>query len=299
MRPQAHDIAVPPFPPGTEWVGPEPGAVERICARGPLLVHFVDAAHLSSVRTLPYVGAWEERYRDLGLTVVGVNSPRFPFTADAGKLAAALDAARGRLPRRRRLRLPDLARLRMRGVAVAVPLGPGRGAALVPLRRGRVRGHRGGDPGGAAGPRPGPRAARAPARPSAQRRPGRARRAAQRRGLPGRLGVRAVASARRRPAARARLRGGRRLGDGRRARRAARLARRRAASSRSRSRRRAPTSWPPTSATRAHHLSLGATPGMRVYSIASRRECPELTARSEVGGISSGQRARPGSPSGA
>ena len=36
------DIAVPPFPPGTEWIGAEPGAVERICARGPLLVHFVD-----------------------------------------------------------------------------------------------------------------------------------------------------------------------------------------------------------------------------------------------------------------
>jgi hypothetical protein len=90
VRPQAHDIAVPPFPPGTEWIGPEPGAVERICARGPLLVQFVDAAHLSSVRTLPYLSAWEERYRGLGLTVVGVNSPRFPFTADAGKLGAAL-----------------------------------------------------------------------------------------------------------------------------------------------------------------------------------------------------------------
>jgi len=90
VRPQAHDIAVPPFPPGTQWIGPEPGAVERICAGGPLLVHFVDAAHLSSVRTLPYLRAWEERYRDHGLTLVGVNSPRFPFTADAGKLAAAL-----------------------------------------------------------------------------------------------------------------------------------------------------------------------------------------------------------------
>jgi hypothetical protein len=90
VRPQAHDIAVPPFPPGTQWVGPEPGAVERICARGPLLVHFLDAAHLSSVRTLPYVGAWEERYRELGLTLVGVNSPRFPFTANPDKLAAAL-----------------------------------------------------------------------------------------------------------------------------------------------------------------------------------------------------------------
>jgi hypothetical protein len=90
VRPQAHDIAVPPFPPGTQWIGPEPGAVERICAGGPLLVHFVDAAHLSSVRTLPYVSAWEGRYRGHGLTLVGVNSPRFPFTADAAKLAAAL-----------------------------------------------------------------------------------------------------------------------------------------------------------------------------------------------------------------
>ena len=98
MRPPARDIAVPPFPPDTEWVGSEPGAVERICARGPLLVHFVDAAHLSSVRTLPYVGAWEERYRELGLTVVGVNSPRFPFTADPGKLTAALTRIEVRFP---------------------------------------------------------------------------------------------------------------------------------------------------------------------------------------------------------
>jgi hypothetical protein len=71
-------------------VGPDPPPVERICARGPLLVHFIDAGHMSSVRTLPYVRAWKERYAVPGLTVVGVNSPRFEFTADAGKLAAAL-----------------------------------------------------------------------------------------------------------------------------------------------------------------------------------------------------------------
>jgi hypothetical protein len=90
MRPGAPDIAVPPFAPTVRWIGPEPPAVERICATGPLLVHFVDAAHFSSVRTLPYVRRWHERYRDLGLTVVGVNSPRFPFTGDARKLEAAL-----------------------------------------------------------------------------------------------------------------------------------------------------------------------------------------------------------------
>ena len=90
MRPQVPDIAVPPFLPGTDWIGPEPPPVERVCARGPLLVHFLDAAHLNSVRTLPYLSAWQERYGPLGLTVVGVNSPRFPFTGERDKLAAVL-----------------------------------------------------------------------------------------------------------------------------------------------------------------------------------------------------------------
>lgn len=98
MRPEAQDIAVPPFPPGIEWIGEEPPPVERICARGPLLVHFVDVAHFSSVRTLPYLDAWRERYAPHGLAVAGVNSPRFPFTADAEKLAAALGRLDVRFP---------------------------------------------------------------------------------------------------------------------------------------------------------------------------------------------------------
>jgi hypothetical protein len=89
VRPKAWEIAVPPFAPGTTWIGGEPPAVEQICARGPLVVHFVDVAHVSSVRTLPYLKGWAERYDAFGLTVIGVNSPRFSFTADPGKLAAA------------------------------------------------------------------------------------------------------------------------------------------------------------------------------------------------------------------
>jgi hypothetical protein len=84
------DIAVPPFPPNLAWVGSEPPPVDRICARGPLLVHFVDAAHDSSARTIPYLNAWHQRYSRDGLTVAGVNSPRFPVTGDEAKLTAAL-----------------------------------------------------------------------------------------------------------------------------------------------------------------------------------------------------------------
>jgi hypothetical protein len=91
VRPRTLDIAVPPFPPDTGWLGSEPPPVERICARGPLLVHFVDVAHFSSVRTLPYLSAWAKRYAEHGLSLIGVNSPRFPFTADAASLQAALE----------------------------------------------------------------------------------------------------------------------------------------------------------------------------------------------------------------
>lgn len=90
MRPPRPDIAVPPFPADSEWIGDAPPAIERLTARGPVLVHFICAGHLSSVRTLPYVAAWHERYGGLGLSVLAVNSPRFPFTGDRDKLAAAL-----------------------------------------------------------------------------------------------------------------------------------------------------------------------------------------------------------------
>jgi hypothetical protein len=90
MRPPRPDIAVPPFPGDTDWIGDAPPAVERLTARGPVLVHFICAGHLSSVRTLPYLTGWQERYGDLGLSVLGVNSPRFPFSGERDKLGAAL-----------------------------------------------------------------------------------------------------------------------------------------------------------------------------------------------------------------
>jgi hypothetical protein len=90
MRPDRATIAVPPFPPGIPWVGEEPPPAERITARGPLLVQFIDFAQLNSVRALPYASAWHERYSPLGLTVVGVNSPRFPFGAEPASVAAGL-----------------------------------------------------------------------------------------------------------------------------------------------------------------------------------------------------------------
>jgi hypothetical protein len=71
-------------------VGSEPPPIERLLARGPVLVHFLDFAQLNSVRSLPYLIAWNERYRDLGLAVLGVHSPRSSLTADPIALARSL-----------------------------------------------------------------------------------------------------------------------------------------------------------------------------------------------------------------
>jgi hypothetical protein len=61
-----------------------------LTAGGPALVHFIDFAQLNSVRTLPYLNEWSRRYRGAGLSVIGVQSPRFPFGADAGTVARCL-----------------------------------------------------------------------------------------------------------------------------------------------------------------------------------------------------------------
>jgi hypothetical protein len=66
-------------------------SIDRLVAAHPVLVHFFDFAQLNSVRTLPYLRAWHERYRSDGLSLIGVHSPRFPFTQDPGAVAAAAE----------------------------------------------------------------------------------------------------------------------------------------------------------------------------------------------------------------
>src|ERR1700760_4025351 len=99
MRPESESIAAPDLPPGLEWIGAEPDSMPALTAGGPALVHFFDFAQLNSVRTLPYVGEWARRYREAGLSVIGVQAPRFPFGADREAVAAGGGGGRGGGPR--------------------------------------------------------------------------------------------------------------------------------------------------------------------------------------------------------
>jgi len=91
VRPDRADIAVPDLPADLIWVGERPPPMARLAANGPVLVHFFDFAQLNSVRALPYLRKWHRRYRELGLTVLGVQAPRFSFGADPDAVQAGLE----------------------------------------------------------------------------------------------------------------------------------------------------------------------------------------------------------------
>lgn len=55
-----------------------------------VLIDFWTYTCINCIRTLPYVKAWDERYRGKGLTVIGVHTPEFPFEREAGNVADAI-----------------------------------------------------------------------------------------------------------------------------------------------------------------------------------------------------------------
>jgi cytochrome c biogenesis protein CcdA/thiol-disulfide isomerase/thioredoxin len=55
-----------------------------------VLIDFWTYSCINCLRTLPYLEAWDRRYRKDGLTIVGVHSPEFPFEKDAGNVSDAI-----------------------------------------------------------------------------------------------------------------------------------------------------------------------------------------------------------------
>ncbi|MEA2297195.1 MAG: hypothetical protein QOF77_131 [Solirubrobacteraceae bacterium] len=78
---------------GTErWFNtPGGGRLSLAGLRGRVvLIDFWTYTCINCLRTLPYLEAWDARYRQAGLTVVGVHTPEFSFEHDAGNVARAV-----------------------------------------------------------------------------------------------------------------------------------------------------------------------------------------------------------------
>ena len=73
-----------------EWLNSKPLTAEEL--RGKVvLVDFWTYSCINCIRTIPYVRAWAEKYRDQGLVVIGVHSPEFAFEKRVDNVRQAID----------------------------------------------------------------------------------------------------------------------------------------------------------------------------------------------------------------
>ena len=75
----------------TAWLNSEPLTPAGLRGRV-VVVQFCTYSCVNWLRTLPYIRAWAQKYRDRGLMVVGAHSPEFPFEHDVEKVRPALEA---------------------------------------------------------------------------------------------------------------------------------------------------------------------------------------------------------------
>jgi cytochrome c biogenesis protein CcdA/thiol-disulfide isomerase/thioredoxin len=81
--------AAPEFEGVTRWLNSPPLTLAGL--RGKVvLIDFWTYTCINCIRTLPYLRAWDERYRDRGLAIVGVHTPEFAFEKDAGNVRDAI-----------------------------------------------------------------------------------------------------------------------------------------------------------------------------------------------------------------
>ena len=67
-----------------------PGLTSQELAGKVVVYDFWTYSCVNCVRTLPYLRAWYDRYRDDGLVIVGVHSPEFDFEKDHGNVERAV-----------------------------------------------------------------------------------------------------------------------------------------------------------------------------------------------------------------
>ena len=88
LRPPAK-ITAPPFPRGLTWFNTAPLRMDQQRHR-PVIVEFWNMTVPQSIRTMPYLKAWHERYAEAGLRVIGAHIPLSPATASDEVVEAAV-----------------------------------------------------------------------------------------------------------------------------------------------------------------------------------------------------------------
>jgi cytochrome c biogenesis protein CcdA/thiol-disulfide isomerase/thioredoxin len=72
-----------------EWLNSAPLTAEALRGKA-VLVNFWTYSCINCIRTLPYVRAWAEKYKDQGLVVIGVHTPEFAFEKNIQNIRKAV-----------------------------------------------------------------------------------------------------------------------------------------------------------------------------------------------------------------
>jgi cytochrome c biogenesis protein CcdA/thiol-disulfide isomerase/thioredoxin len=80
---------MPPLTGATLWLNSPPLTPQQL--RGKVvLVDFWTYSCINCLRSLPYVRAWEQKYKDHGLVVIGIHSPEFAFEKEESNVRQAV-----------------------------------------------------------------------------------------------------------------------------------------------------------------------------------------------------------------
>ncbi len=82
---------------GDFWINADPVPISSLQG-SVILLEFWDFTSQAWIRSAPYVTEWHRRYREEGLIVVGVHTPRFPFGRDPALVTKAVGAFGLRYP---------------------------------------------------------------------------------------------------------------------------------------------------------------------------------------------------------
>jgi hypothetical protein len=89
VRPPVDHIEAPVFPPKLPWINVATCRMDQQLGR-PVLIEFWDFCRPNSIRTLPYMKAWHQRYEPLGLRVIGVHTSGFEPSKGPEEVRAAV-----------------------------------------------------------------------------------------------------------------------------------------------------------------------------------------------------------------
>jgi hypothetical protein len=89
VRAPVDTLAAPMIPAALEWVNVASLRMDQQVGR-PVLVEFWDFCRCNSLRTLPYVRMWHERYAALGLRVISAHAGAYPPSQDGAEVRAAV-----------------------------------------------------------------------------------------------------------------------------------------------------------------------------------------------------------------